>query len=101
MHLFTECGTAPIHSNAFSPYIIHGEDAAPGQWPWQIELDREGAFACGGSIIDHYWILTAAHCVSSVPLVYYMYFYIYLAIIRDNGVHYYAQLMGDFLFIRL
>jgi secreted trypsin-like serine protease len=48
--------------------IIGGAPAAKNAWPWQIALFLRSSngqfhFQCGGSIIDHNWILTAAHCV--------------------------------------
>jgi len=49
--------------------IIGGEDADIKDYPWQVALfgvDENGYIThqmCGGSIIDPYWILTAAHCV--------------------------------------
>ena len=47
-----------------------GAYAKPGEWPWQIQLgyfDNTESIPhlCGGSILDHYWIVTAAHCVKS------------------------------------
>merc|ERR550519_2764844 len=42
------------------------EEAADGEFPWQVSLRTIGAIGsthfCGGSIIDKDWILTAAHC---------------------------------------
>lgn len=34
-----------------------------GFHPYQIQLLSNGRFICSGSIINSYWILTAAHCV--------------------------------------
>lgn len=49
--------------------IVGGQEATPGEWPWQVALVRknqsdmyQGQF-CGGSIIARTWVLTAAHCV--------------------------------------
>ena len=47
--------------------IVGGDDANISDYPWQVALTEQSgnwisAF-CGGSIIDNYWILTAAHCV--------------------------------------
>lgn len=48
-------------------YIASGNDAAPGQFPYQVGLYREGRHFCGGSIISQYWILSAAHCFYQRP----------------------------------
>ena len=51
-----------------SPQIVGGVNAKPGKWPWQVQLayhdDKQSdPHLCGGSIIDHYWVVTAAHCM--------------------------------------
>ncbi|XP_062127745.1 collagenase-like [Drosophila sulfurigaster albostrigata] len=44
---------------------IHGHNALPCQFPYQVRLlmkkDQERAY-CGGSLIDHRWFLTAGSC---------------------------------------
>lgn len=48
------------------PMIIGGADAVHGQFPWQVILFYEDIFfACGGSLIQPNWVLTAAHCVTT------------------------------------
>ncbi|XP_061421532.1 chymotrypsin B-like isoform X2 [Lethenteron reissneri] len=48
--------------------IVNGEEAMPGSWPWQVSMQstfadsKTGFHFCGGSLIDPYWVVTAAHC---------------------------------------
>ena len=45
------------------PKIFGGQDAQPGEWPWQVALLRGARPICGGSLVSNYNIITAAHCV--------------------------------------
>ncbi|KAM4800923.1 chymotrypsin-like protease CTRL-1 [Urocitellus parryii] len=58
------CGVPAIKpSLSFSQRIVNGENAVPGSWPWQVSLqDGSGFHFCGGSLINQYWVVTAAHC---------------------------------------
>ncbi|XP_043532492.1 transmembrane protease serine 5 [Chiloscyllium plagiosum] len=47
--------------------IIGGQEAEKGNWPWQVTLYNNYQHMCGGSIIDGYWIITAAHCLHRSP----------------------------------
>uniref|UniRef100_A0A182MY49 Peptidase S1 domain-containing protein n=1 Tax=Anopheles dirus TaxID=7168 RepID=A0A182MY49_9DIPT len=52
-------------------YLIrNGTDAILGHWPWHATIfhlrDSKLIYECGGSILDHNTILTAAHCVTKV-----------------------------------
>ncbi|XP_030645857.1 chymotrypsin A [Chanos chanos] len=43
--------------------IVNGEEAVPHSWPWQVSLqDYTGFHFCGGSLVNQYWVVTAAHC---------------------------------------
>lgn len=57
-----------------SSRIVSGWPAVPGQFPYQISLrmiSPAGAvFACGGSIIHHQWVITAAHCLAKLVTTY-------------------------------
>lgn len=54
------------HAQTSTDYIVGGEPAKEGAWPWQVRIledvnDKYGF--CGGSLISPSWVLTAAHCV--------------------------------------
>ncbi|XP_050090716.1 transmembrane protease serine 9-like [Anopheles aquasalis] len=47
-----------------------GYPTLPGEWPWHVALYQRGVssdgfiYACGGSIVHRYLVITAAHCVT-------------------------------------
>uniref|UniRef100_U3JX74 Chymotrypsin like n=1 Tax=Ficedula albicollis TaxID=59894 RepID=U3JX74_FICAL len=58
------CGVPAISpSLSYNERIVNGQNAVPGSWPWQVSLQtRTGSHFCGGSLINQYWVVTAAHC---------------------------------------
>ncbi len=50
--------------------IVGGLEAEAHSWPWQVSIRNRGSGShfCGGSIIDDYWIITAAHCLDNKAL---------------------------------
>uniref|UniRef100_A0A1A7XEC7 coagulation factor Xa n=1 Tax=Iconisemion striatum TaxID=60296 RepID=A0A1A7XEC7_9TELE len=45
--------------------IVNGEDCPPGECPWQaLLLNEDNQGFCGGTILNEYIILTAAHCMN-------------------------------------
>ncbi|XP_044260985.1 trypsin-1-like [Tribolium madens] len=65
----TKIGLRTFHRP--NPRIINGDDAAKGQFPYQISYQWGilglHEHVCGGSILSPTFILTAGHCVTEVP----------------------------------
>lgn len=43
--------------------IVGGDEADPGEWPWQVVLSLSGEPFCGGVLVGLDLVVTAAHCV--------------------------------------
>ncbi|XP_053996070.1 chymotrypsin-2-like [Hylaeus anthracinus] len=48
----------------FDPRIVNGENAKPGEIPYQVSLqNKDSSFHfCGGSVLNKNYVITAAHC---------------------------------------
>ncbi|KAF6096417.1 serine protease 55 [Phyllostomus discolor] len=66
---YPECGKRPVFE-AGPQYsrIIEGKEAKVGEFPWLVSIQAGNEHFCGGTIIDEWWIVTAAHCVHSGEL---------------------------------
>lgn len=69
-----EKSTLEAVDGGFQTKIVGGSNQAIEAAPWQVALidarsgsDFEGQF-CGGSIINAFWILTAAHCLENASV---------------------------------
>ncbi|XP_041824687.1 chymotrypsin-like elastase family member 2A [Melanotaenia boesemani] len=66
------CAEEPFNHNVHNGRVIGGSDAKPNTWRWQVSLQldsySDGSFGhiCGGSIVDSFHIMTAAHCILSM-----------------------------------
>ncbi|XP_046445483.1 serine proteinase stubble-like isoform X2 [Daphnia pulex] len=61
------CGVQPLKSSKLQKRIIGGDQAAFGEFPWQAHI-RIAGFQCGGVLLNHQYIATAAHCVHRAKL---------------------------------
>lgn len=58
-------------ASVVTPRIVGGTDTDKTTTPWQVWLfqvtdaDAGTGYSCGGSLINHRWIVTAAHCVTA------------------------------------
>ncbi|CAL8288397.1 unnamed protein product [Lota lota] len=54
-----------------STRIVGGDSCPPGECPWQaLLLNEEHRGFCGGTILNHFLILTAAHCMNQSRYIY-------------------------------
>lgn len=52
--------------------IVSGQEAKLGQFPYYAFLNihkGHGGFACGASLLNEEWLLTAAHCLEGADLL--------------------------------
>ncbi|KAH9381727.1 hypothetical protein HPB48_010546 [Haemaphysalis longicornis] len=56
-----ECGIRPLGTSV-RKRIVGGHSSAPGSWPWQVALYKEGEFQCGAALVSDQWLVTAGHC---------------------------------------
>ena len=54
-------------ASRFNPAEIVGGQQAPTPIPWQVSVQNGGQHFCGGTILDTFTILSAAHCFKSDP----------------------------------
>jgi len=60
-----ECGITK--HRAFSKRIIGGKRAKFAELPWQVHI-RISSYQCGGVLLNHWYVATAAHCVHQAKL---------------------------------
>jgi len=57
-------GTSLAHPVLNPQHIVGGQNALPGDWPWQVGIASRGSrfIYCGGTLISSQWVVSAAHC---------------------------------------
>ncbi|CAF1623002.1 unnamed protein product [Rotaria magnacalcarata] len=62
------CGCSKYDTTVVNARIVNGETAAVGTWGWvaSLKLGSNNPHICGGTVIDEYHILTAAHCIADL-----------------------------------
>ena len=57
--------TLPPESSGEIPVrVVGGSEAVPHEYPFMVALLMDGENFCGGSLIDQFHVLTAAHCTN-------------------------------------
>ncbi|XP_043543478.1 chymotrypsin-like elastase family member 2A [Chiloscyllium plagiosum] len=64
----------PVAASPLTGRVVAGQEAKPHSWPWQASLqfayESDPDFfqhLCGGTLISGNWVMTAAHCIVTIP----------------------------------
>jgi len=59
-----QCGVRGVRGRSNGNRITGGEDAEPGEFPWQVRLElRNTDLVCGGTLLSSDTVLTTASCI--------------------------------------
>ena len=56
--------TTSANRHNIQPKIVNGTDAEIKAFPFIVALKHNSEFFCAGSLLNNYWIVTAAHCLN-------------------------------------
>ncbi|KAI9553937.1 hypothetical protein GHT06_019208 [Daphnia sinensis] len=67
----SSCGAGPAKALSLDDQrIVGGNNAIKNSWPSIVAVKMNGRFMCGGSLISSNKILTAAHCVTFLSMIF-------------------------------
>jgi secreted trypsin-like serine protease len=49
--------------SVIEPLIVNGTDAHIAEFPYLVSLQYNSFHSCAGSLLNDWWIITAAHCL--------------------------------------
>ncbi|CAF0996677.1 unnamed protein product [Didymodactylos carnosus] len=78
-----ECGCSK--NSAVLSKIVGGEQAIVNSWGWAVSLRLFDSHICGGSILSKYYIITASHCVLSIPSLRYASIHVGINTLSQTG----------------
>lgn len=58
---------AIVAGEEIQPTIVNGTDAEIAEFPYVVALRYNSSLSCAGTLLNDYWILTAAHCLFGDP----------------------------------
>ncbi|XP_044050792.1 ovochymase-2 isoform X2 [Siniperca chuatsi] len=63
----SKCGIPQVRRPMVqSVRVVGGAEAIYGSHPWLVSLQNRGSHFCGGAILTDRWLMTAAHCFTSL-----------------------------------
>ncbi|KAK5645604.1 hypothetical protein RI129_004068 [Pyrocoelia pectoralis] len=69
--------------SALQSRIVNGRNAAPGRFRYIVSLQKYHYHGCGGSILDQYNVITAAHCLEGDITNYYVQYGVHKIVPND------------------
>ncbi len=62
-HVFDIVRDLSLDKDDIEATIVNGTEVEVGTYPWFASVAYKNQYFCGGALISHDWVLTAAHCI--------------------------------------